>query len=148
LFFLQLYTAISVEAAVDGNDNTGYEAACLVACQPQKGAEEVGNLTELLLGSAREDLGGIKVSGAVLAEALVGSGVPGRPVALVKYSLPFEKVTSEKTTQVWPKRLRSKVFEIQKTRAGKLKNPLSKERQEELLAEYTQKGEEDAGFGL
>jgi len=65
-----------------------------------------------------------------------------------KYSLPFEKVTSEKTTQVWPKRLRSKVFEIQKTRAGKLKNPLSKERQEELLAEYTQKGEEDAGFGL
>jgi len=44
------------------------------------------------IDDAREDLGGIKVSGSVLAEALVGSGVPGRPVALVKYSLPFEQL--------------------------------------------------------
>lgn len=38
------------------------------------------------------DLGGVKVSGAVLAEALVGSGVPGRPVAIVKYTLPFAQL--------------------------------------------------------
>lgn len=42
--------------------------------------------------SVEPDLGGVKVSGAVLAEALVGSGVPGRPVALVKYTLPFQQL--------------------------------------------------------
>lgn len=41
---------------------------------------------------ASADLGGVRVTGAVLAEALVGSGVPGRPVALVKYSLPFNQL--------------------------------------------------------
>lgn len=41
---------------------------------------------------ASADLGGVRVSGSVLAEALVGSGVPGRPVALVKYTLPFEQL--------------------------------------------------------
>ncbi|MDO4739102.1 MAG: DUF3794 domain-containing protein [Eubacteriales bacterium] len=44
------------------------------------------------IDDASADLGGVKVSGAVLAEALVGSGVPGRPVALVKYSLPFAQL--------------------------------------------------------
>jgi len=44
------------------------------------------------IDEAKPDLGGIKVSGAVLAEALVGSGVPGRPVALVKYALPFQQL--------------------------------------------------------
>lgn len=44
------------------------------------------------IDDATPDLGGIKVTGAVLAEALVGSGVPGRPVAMVKYSLPFSQL--------------------------------------------------------
>ncbi len=44
------------------------------------------------IDSVSEDLGGVQVSGAVLAEALVGSGVPGRPVALVKYALPFAQL--------------------------------------------------------
>lgn len=44
------------------------------------------------IDDASADLGGVKVSGSVQAEALVGSGVPGRPVALVKYALPFEQL--------------------------------------------------------
>ncbi|MBQ3222565.1 MAG: DUF3794 domain-containing protein [Clostridia bacterium] len=44
------------------------------------------------LDDVSADLGGIRVSGSVQAEALIGSGVPGRPVALVKYSLPFKQL--------------------------------------------------------
>ena len=40
---------------------------------------------------AAADLGGVRVTGAVLAEALVGSGVPDRPVALVKITLPLDQ---------------------------------------------------------
>ena len=41
---------------------------------------------------AAADLGGVRVTGAVLAEALVGSGVPDRPVALVKITLPLDQL--------------------------------------------------------
>lgn len=64
------------------------------------------------------------------------------------YSEPFENATTKKTTQAWPKRIRSKVFEIQKKRERNFENPLTEERQAELLEEITGKGEEDASFGL
>ncbi len=38
------------------------------------------------------DLGGIRVRGEVLSETLIGTGVPGRPVALVKVTLPFDQL--------------------------------------------------------
>lgn len=38
------------------------------------------------------DLGGVKVSGEVLTETLIGTGVPGRPVAKVMVALPFEQL--------------------------------------------------------
>lgn len=38
------------------------------------------------------DLGGVRVSGDVLVEALIGTGVAGRPVALVKVALPFDQL--------------------------------------------------------
>ena len=40
------------------------------------------------------DLGGVRVSGEVKVEALIASGVANRPVALVRYSLPFEQLIS------------------------------------------------------
>lgn len=40
------------------------------------------------------DLGGVRVSGEVKAEALIASGVPNRPVALVRYALPFDQLIS------------------------------------------------------
>ncbi|MBQ2957504.1 MAG: DUF3794 domain-containing protein [Clostridia bacterium] len=43
---------------------------------------------------AERDLGGVRVSGEVKAEALIASGVLTRPVALVRYALPFEKLIS------------------------------------------------------
>lgn len=38
------------------------------------------------------DLGGVRVSGNVQCELLIASGVPGRPVALVRYALPFDQL--------------------------------------------------------
>ena len=43
---------------------------------------------------AERDLGGVRVSGEVRVEALIASGVRSRPVALVRYALPFEKLIS------------------------------------------------------
>lgn len=40
------------------------------------------------------DLGGVRVSGEVKVEALIASGVVSRPVALVRYALPFEQLIS------------------------------------------------------
>ncbi len=43
---------------------------------------------------AERDLGGVRVTGQVKVEALIASGVRNRPVALVRYALPFEKLIS------------------------------------------------------
>ena len=40
------------------------------------------------------DLGGVRVSGEVKVEALIASGVANRPVALLRYALPFEQLIS------------------------------------------------------
>ena len=40
--------------------------------------------------SVERDLGGVRLSGGVQIESLVASSVAGRPVALVRYRLPFE----------------------------------------------------------
>ena len=42
--------------------------------------------------SAEADLGGVRVRGKVNLEALISSGVTGRPVALIKYPLSFERL--------------------------------------------------------
>jgi hypothetical protein len=39
-----------------------------------------------------QDLGGVRVQGDVLVETLIGTGVAGRPVALVKVTMPFDKL--------------------------------------------------------
>ena len=42
--------------------------------------------------SAAADLGGVRVKGKVNLETLISSGVAGRPVALIKYPLSFERL--------------------------------------------------------
>jgi hypothetical protein len=44
--------------------------------------------------AAQRDLGGVRISGEVKVEALIASGVLTRPVALVRYALPFERLVS------------------------------------------------------
>ncbi len=39
-----------------------------------------------------QDLGGVRVKGEVLTETLIGTGVPARPAALVKVTLPFDEL--------------------------------------------------------
>ena len=64
------------------------------------------------------DLGGVRVTGKVLVEALIASGVAGRPVALVKYAMPFDQLvelpdwlTEDVNAAVEVKRLISQVDE-------------------------------------
>ena len=42
--------------------------------------------------SISRDLGGVRVAGKVMTEVLIASGVSGRPVALVKYAMPFDQL--------------------------------------------------------
>ena len=42
--------------------------------------------------SVQPDLGGVRVKGKVNLETLISSGVPGRPVARIKYPLAFDKL--------------------------------------------------------
>lgn len=42
--------------------------------------------------AAERDLGGVRARGEIQAEALIGTGVPSRPVALVKVMMPFEQL--------------------------------------------------------
>jgi hypothetical protein len=42
--------------------------------------------------SVAQDLGGVRVKGDVLTETLIGTGVPARPVALVKVTMPFDEL--------------------------------------------------------
>ena len=44
--------------------------------------------------SVARDLGGVRVSGAVQIESLIASSVSGRPVALVRYQMPFEQLVA------------------------------------------------------
>lgn len=49
---------------------------------------------ETVVDQAQRDLGGVRVSGEVKVEALIASGVLSRPVALVRYALPFDRLIS------------------------------------------------------
>ncbi len=49
---------------------------------------------EPVIERTERDLGGVRVSGQVRVEALIASGVMNRPVALVRYALPFERLVS------------------------------------------------------
>jgi len=42
--------------------------------------------------SVAPDLGGVRIKGDVLTETLIGTGVPARPVALVKVTMPFDEL--------------------------------------------------------
>lgn len=42
--------------------------------------------------SVTPDLGGVRVAGRVNVEALIGSGVTGRPVAMIKYPVQFDRL--------------------------------------------------------
>ncbi len=44
------------------------------------------------LAHVESDLGGVRVQGEIQAEALIGTGVPSRPIALVKVVMPFEQL--------------------------------------------------------
>ena len=44
------------------------------------------------IDSAQPDLGGLKVRGRIVMETLISSGVAGRPAALVKYPLEFDRL--------------------------------------------------------
>ena len=45
-----------------------------------------------VIESSAPDLGGLRVRGTVYAEVLIGTGVPGRPAAVIKYPLPFDQL--------------------------------------------------------
>lgn len=47
---------------------------------------------EPVVERAERDLGGVRVSGEVKIEALIAGGVSARPVALIRYALPFERL--------------------------------------------------------
>lgn len=47
---------------------------------------------EAVIESAEADLGGLRVKGRVLIETLIASGVAGRPAALVKYPMEFDRL--------------------------------------------------------
>ena len=49
---------------------------------------------EPVITRVERDLGGVRVAGEVKIEALIASGVSSRPVALVRYPLPFERLIS------------------------------------------------------
>lgn len=44
------------------------------------------------IDSAEADLGGLRVKGRLMMETLISSGVPGRPAALIKYPLEFDRL--------------------------------------------------------
>ena len=44
------------------------------------------------IDSAEPDLGGLRVKGRVMMETLISSGVAGRPAALIKYPLEFDRL--------------------------------------------------------
>lgn len=44
------------------------------------------------IDSAEPDLGGLRVKGRILMETLISSGVTGRPAALIKYPLEFDRL--------------------------------------------------------
>ena len=44
------------------------------------------------IDSAEPDLGGLRVKGRIQMETLISSGVPGRPAALIKYPLEFDRL--------------------------------------------------------
>jgi len=45
-----------------------------------------------VMESAEADLGGLRVKGRIQVETLISSGIPGRPVALIKYPLEFDRL--------------------------------------------------------
>lgn len=45
-----------------------------------------------LVDSAEPDLGGLRVKGRILVETLISSGVTGRPAALIKYPLDYDRL--------------------------------------------------------
>ena len=49
---------------------------------------------EPVVEKAERDLGGVRVTGEVKVETLIATGVAGRPVALVRYALPFDQMIS------------------------------------------------------
>ena len=46
----------------------------------------------VVIDSAEPDLGGLRVKGRILVETLISSGVVGRPAALIKYPLEFDRL--------------------------------------------------------
>ena len=73
--------------ALSLSDTVSLPAALRARCTLMQWAEPVIERTE-------RDLGGVRVSGEVKVEALIASGVANRPVALVRYALPFDQLIS------------------------------------------------------
>lgn len=54
--------------------------------------QELMHWTGVQLDQVSPDLGGVRASGTVQVDTMIASGVAGRPVALVKYQLPFDQL--------------------------------------------------------
>lgn len=100
---------VIVELSGDGNIETSYSALCSVKTAAVTSSSSIirgeVNLpaaldarTTLLdravatVDSAQADLGGVRVKGQVNVEALVSSGVEGRPAAMVRYAMDFDQL--------------------------------------------------------
>lgn len=64
------------------------------------------------VNNSAPDIGGVRVTGEVMTETLIGTGVPGRPAALVKVGVPFDQLvempewlTTDVTAEARVKRL-------------------------------------------
>ncbi|MEG0987021.1 MAG: DUF3794 domain-containing protein [Clostridia bacterium] len=84
--------------------------------------------SEVRLTSVSPDLGGVRVGGEIQAEALIGTGVSARPVALVKVMMPFEALcelpewlTGSVTTEATVKALDTQVVPADQDEGAVLK---------------------------
>lgn len=102
---IEVITAIDGDAAVE----TRYAEVCSVKTVAASDARQLvreqfplsaaldARTTLMEWGAARAisaeaDLGGVRVKGEIYVEALISSGVEGRPAALIKQTLPFDQL--------------------------------------------------------
>lgn len=78
--------------------------------------------------SVEPDLGGLRIRGRIMLETLISSGVPGRPAALIKYPLDFDRLVElpewllkDAFASVCIKRITSRVEQAEGGEDAKLK---------------------------
>jgi len=81
----------------------------------------------VLIDSAKADLGGVRIKGRAMIETLVASGVEGRPAAVIKYPIEFDKLievpewlSENASVRAQLRNIRTQVEANEETEEGKL----------------------------